>query len=87
MWSAGLENQDVKYATDPFHVFVDGSSEGYRFIYEASSAVLGLLRFVRRFEDMTVVELIGEYPQIAECSSVLGDNSIQEILDLSLIHI
>ena len=82
MWKAGLAAYDVTYATDPFKVFVDGSSDDYDFVYEATSAVLGLLRLTRKFENPDLLEMLAEYPQIAECAAVLGAGSMNGILDL-----
>lgn len=82
MWNAGLQTNDVTYATDPFKVLVDGSSEDYKFVYEASTAVLGLIRLTMKFENPDFISIISEYPQIAESASVLGDGSMQAIIDL-----
>lgn len=82
MWKSGLAEYDVEYATNPFKVFVDGSSDKYDFVYEASSAVIGLLRLTKKFEDPDIVEALSEYPQIAECAAVLGDGSLAAIVDL-----
>lgn len=82
MWRAGLTNYDVEYATDPFKVLIDGTADDYSFIYEASSAVLGLIRLTKKFENPDFITMISEYPQIAECSTVLGDGSMNSIIDL-----
>lgn len=82
MWKANLAAHDVEYATDPFKVFVDGSAESYDFVYEASSAVLGLLRLTKKFENPDFITMLSEYPQIAECATVLGDGSMNAIVDL-----
>lgn len=82
MWRANLANHDVEYATDPFKVLVDGSADDYNFVYEASSAVLGLIRLTMKFENPDFITMLSEYPQIAECATVLGDGSMNAIIDL-----
>jgi len=82
MWRAGLADSDVDYATDPFKVLVDGSAENYDFVYEATSAVLGLIRLTIKFESPDLITMLSEYPQIAECAAVLGDGSINALIDL-----
>ncbi|MCM2354122.1 MAG: hypothetical protein NDI63_10960, partial [Pseudobdellovibrio sp.] len=82
MWRAGLANDDVEYATDPFKVLIDGSADNYEFVYEASSAVLGLIRLTIKFENPDFISMLSEYPQIAECATVLGEGSMNAIIDL-----
>lgn len=82
MWRADLAGHDVEYATDPFKVLVDGSADDYKFVYEASSAVLGLIRLTMKFENPDFITMLSEYPQIAECATVLGEDSVNAIIDL-----
>lgn len=82
MWRANLSNNDVEYATDPFKVLVDGSADNYDFVYEATSAVLGLIRLTIKFENPDFITMLSEYPQIAECATVLGDGAMNAIVDL-----
>jgi 7-cyano-7-deazaguanine synthase in queuosine biosynthesis len=80
MWASGLEQYEITYACDPFKVAVDGEADDFQFIYEATSAVFGLIRFLSKFDSTTPQDLVSSYPQIAECSDVMGlDNSIPVI--------
>ncbi|EPZ51922.1 hypothetical protein M902_2350 [Bacteriovorax sp. BAL6_X] len=80
MWKNGKGDDDVIYATNPFKVIVDGSAKDFKFVYEASTAILGLIRFVKKFEGMSRAEIISDYPQVLECGYVLGVGSVDEII-------